>query len=180
MSQSRVIHGDDSLLRPVAVFVLHFAAVAVSTLVLHDYYLLVVEQTSDAYDGDETTAKPGMGMGMRRMVSGFLFAYTALLFGTRCLSSFTAGRLRQHAVFYELTWLCNTTLFMSALSLGGWSDAWVLRRRPTVATAFCISVSVDQTLWYFDVMVYFATGRFPVGVAKCKCPRLRVLSCTLL
>lgn len=154
------IDGDASLLRPIAVFVLHYATVAVSTLVLHD--LLVVEQTSDADDEDESAAKQ-----VGRVVSGFLFAYTALLFGTRCLSSFTAGRLRQHAVFYELTWLCNTTLFMSACSLGGWSpDSWVLRRRPAVATAFCVSVSVDQILWYLDVMVYFATGRFPVGVAK--------------
>ena len=155
----RAIDEDASLLRPVGVFVLHYATVVVSTLVLHD--LLVDDQTSDANDEEESAANHA-----GQLVSGFLLAYTALLFGTRCLSSFTAGRLRQHAVFYELTWLCNTTIFMSALSLGGWSDSWVLRRRPTVATAFCVSVSVDQILWYLDLMAYFATGRFPVGVAK--------------
>lgn len=46
-------------------------------------------------------------------------------------------------------------------SIGGDSDyftillEWMFRRRPLVATACCVAVSVDQVFWYVDLAVYF-------------------------
>lgn len=62
------------------------------------------------------------------------------------------------SVLYEGTWLCNTTLVIGSLAF------WY--RRPVIATAFCVTVGIDQLLWYVDILTWFLTGRFAVGVAK--------------
>ncbi len=46
------------------------------------------------------------------------------------------------------------------------SNSWLLRRRPMVATAFCIAVSIDQILWYIDALYYIIYRTFPIGVMK--------------
>jgi hypothetical protein len=63
------------------------------------------------------------------------------------------------AALYEYCWLCNVTLWMGALAL--------YTHRPVLATAYCVTVGIDQLLWYVDILGYFLTGgRFVVGVAK--------------
>ena len=64
-------------------------------------------------------------------------------------------------LYYEFTWLCNTALVVG--SLGLYFD------RPVIAGVFCITVGIDQWLWYIDLLGWFFTGfgKFPVGVAKC-------------
>ena len=71
-------------------------------------------------------------------------------------------------MLYELTWLCNCTLVLGCwcfgfagladYSKGGGGDGsfggWLLKRRPLVASASCVAVSIDQVLWYVDLVVW--------------------------
>eukprot|EP00804_Cyclotella_cryptica_P019669 CCRYP_014001-RA/>CCRYP_014001-RA protein AED:0.44 eAED:0.45 QI:0/0/0/1/0/0/2/0/268 len=100
-------------------------------------------------------------------VARFTLVYLFILFGARYLSSFLAGRLRHHAVLYELTWMCNSTLVIGFISFGGLGSLrWFSARRPLAATASCVGVSIDQVLWYLDLGVWAISGKFPIGVAK--------------
>ena len=62
------------------------------------------------------------------------------------------GTLRQSWVFYEYCWLCNFTLVASAIALK--------THRPYLALTYCTVVSVDQFLWYVDLLYYCAIGRW--------------------
>jgi hypothetical protein len=62
------------------------------------------------------------------------------------------------STLYEFCWLCNITLVQGALCL--------LTHRPLLAMSYCVTVGIDQLLWYIDLLSYFLTGKFPVGVSK--------------
>ncbi len=147
-------------LHPFLAFCTHYAIVISSTFIVHDYFFVDTKNENRGYERQEI-----INISMRQnWVSCFLFFYVIALFGARCLSSHYAGRLRQYAVLYELTWLCNSTLLIGALSFGGfeklcneyfWAPVtWILRRRPLVATSFCVAVSIDQVMWYVDLAVW--------------------------
>ena len=61
-------------------------------------------------------------------------------------------KLLTYVVFYEFQFLCNVTLIISSLSL--------YTNRPIVATGFCVSVGIDQLLWYVDLLGYFLFTRY--------------------
>ena len=159
----------DYPIHPLLSFVIHYSIAITVTFLLHDIFFIPTstlppEETSDLII-------------VRQMrVSRFSFLYTFILFTTRCVSSFNAGRLRQHAVMYELTWCCNSTLLMGCIAFGAFDDnddkdnyfffTWLFRRRPLIATACCIGVSIDQVLWYVDLIGYLLSGKFPVGVMR--------------
>lgn len=167
-------------LHPLLAFTIHYIIAITTIFFIHDNFLLGVavadvelsqQQQYESYH-EQTT--------QRDTTSTFLIWYTLLLFITRYISSYQAtsssslgGRkLRHYSVLYELTWLCNTTLIVGCLSLGNdttmttTSNSWLLRRRPMVATAFCIAVSIDQVLWYIDTLGYIIYRTFPIGVMK--------------
>ena len=151
-------------MHPILSFILHYAIVVPIIFLIHDTFFGCNAVSFEVTNDEEETMKRQMH------ISRFIFAYTLILFSTRCVSSFNAGRLRQHAVMYELTWLCNSTLLMGSIAFGGFDNGettnWFLKRRPLVATACCIGVSIDQVLWYVDLVGYLALGKFPVGVMK--------------
>jgi hypothetical protein len=64
----------------------------------------------------------------------------------------------RHCVLYEYCWLCNATLNIGAAGL--------LTNRPIIASAYCVTVGIDQLLWYIDLSVYLVCGKFPFGVSK--------------
>ena len=154
--QSAAAFSSSFPIHPLLAFIIHYSIAIPSIFIVHDTFFIPAEESSE-----ETI--------LRQMnISRFIFIYTCILFSTRCVSSFNAGRLRQHAVLYELTWLCNSTLVMGCITLGAFAfvNGWLFRRRPLVATACCISVSIDQVLWYVDLVGYISGGKFPVGVMK--------------
>lgn len=173
-------------LHPLLAFIIHYSIAITTIFYVHDVYFFVAkEATDDAnYDYGNSTAIRNR----QASISNFLFIYTSILFTTRYLSSYAAGSIRHHSVLYELTWLCNSTLVMGCLSLGFGNSmsnniiidkddkeecwwyglCWFIQPRPMVATSCCIAVSIDQILWYVDLLGYIAItrGRFPVGVMR--------------
>ena len=71
----------------------------------------------------------------------------------------------RYVVFYEFQFLCNVTLVVSPIALS--------TSRPTVATAFCVAVGIDQLLWYVDLLGYFIFTRYvhqkEISVARFSC-----------
>jgi hypothetical protein len=169
---------------PLLAFTTHYTIAITSIFVIHDNFFIgevadgkeklqhqfQQEQSQQQYDSLYHEQRNNDA------TSTFIISYTLLLFITRYISSYqtttassSGGRkLRYYSVLYELTWLCNTTLIVGCLSLGNayTSNSWLLRRRPMVATAFCIAVSIDQVLWYIDALGYILYRTFPIGVMK--------------
>ena len=162
-------------LHPSLAFVTHYSVTVTSIFLLHDAIFGV--------DSNHLNWNKPDAIQRQDKIAEFTFVYVVILFGARYLSSFLAGRLRQHAVLYELTWMCNSTLVMGFICFGGVGKVlrniddddvliehrflgWLCKRRPLVVTACCVSVSIDQILWYVDLSVRFLTGKFPIGVAK--------------
>ncbi len=171
------VHNKPSILPPLhpfLAFLIHYS-IAISTIfAVHDGIVYVDMMTMKMQFRDETTSlkeydDDATTTSARRQdrISQFLFIYTAILFTARYLSSYHAGRLRHYSVLYEFNWLCNSTLVMSCISYGAWNnDRWLFRRRPLIATSCSVAVSIDQILWYADLLVWSITGRFPFGVIK--------------
>mmetsp|Transcript_34460 Transcript_34460/g.72558 ORF Transcript_34460/g.72558 Transcript_34460/m.72558 type:complete len:435 (+) Transcript_34460:93-1397(+) len=188
---------------PSLTFLLHYAITIPSIFYIHDSVFLsnfedhphVSAATASSASAVVPQNDDEFTIRSQTLISQFLFAYTIILFSTRYFSSYKAGRLRHHSVLYELTWLCNSTLLMGALSFGGLSSSsssssynnaddgnnstnsttaetiggilsWLFRRRPLVATACCIAVSIDQVLWYVDLLGWIFSGKFLIGVMK--------------
>lgn len=123
---------------PLAVLLLHYVAVFSITFAAHD--LLV--------DFKEAGIIPW------NLVC-FVFVYAIWLLAWRL--SFCEPAVFRSSVLYEYCWLCNVTLHLGAASFA--------LQRPAIAAACCITVGIDQLLWYVDLLGYFVTGKFPVGVA---------------
>ena len=159
-------------LHPFLAFLVHYS-IAISTIfAVHDNIMMQSHDETTTttnrveYDDEATTTTLAR---RQAHISTFLFIYTSILFTARYLSSYHAGRLRHYSVLYEFNWLCNSTLVMSCISYGTWNNTnqyWLFRRRPLIATSCCVAVSIDQILWYVDLVVWSITGRFPFGVIK--------------
>lgn len=178
-------HGATLLppLHPSLAFITHYIVATTVIFLIHDAFFYQQSHSNDA-DEDIIITK------RQDKVASFVFVYVIILFGARYVSSFAAGRLRQHAVLYELTWMCNYTLVMGFVCFGGLGNIlsrfvntnyysrgdeihttysileWICKRRPTVATACCVGVSIDQILWYVDLAGRAITSEFPIGVTK--------------
>lgn len=167
-------HANATLLPPLhpsLAFITHYSVATTTIFLIHDVFF-----DKQRYYNDEDTHR-------QDRVASFVLPYVILLFGARYISSFAAGRLRQHAVLYELTWMCNYTLVMGFVCFGGLGNIlsrfnntslrtenypleWICQRRPLVATACCVGVSIDQVLWYVDLAGRAITSDFPIGVTK--------------
>lgn len=152
-------------LHPSIALIVHYSIAAPSILWVHDRFFAPSSSSSGT---DVATTAGGRH---QDAVSKFLLWYALALFVTRYLSS-ARCRVRRHAVPYELTWLCNSTLVVGGASLGGldgvppFGGRWLFRSRPLVAASFCVAVSVDQMLWYVDLAGWAIAGAFPVGVMR--------------
>jgi hypothetical protein len=164
-------------LHPIAVCVLQYAIVATVTFKAHDALLeayLAKQFTShqtgawNATTVETATVAPVNSLFVcsadtdnlvkyrRLYVAAWILPYSIWLLVWRHFV-YQPAAYRQ-CVWYEYTWLCNKTLNMGVAGL--------LTHRPIVAAAYCVTVGIDQLLWYADLLVYAWTGKFPVGVAK--------------
>lgn len=80
-----------------------------------------------------------------------LFIYLVLLASSRVYEN---GSF----ILLETLWCCNLALLHAT--------AGMLTGRPLLATGAAVGVCMDQFCWYVDLVGYFATGKFPVGVTK--------------
>lgn len=156
-------------LHPFLAFATHYALALTSIFAVHDIFFY------------HTSNQNNINIAQRQdKIASFALVYVIILFGARYTTSFAAGRIRQHAVLYELTWMCNSTLLMGFLCFGGLGNmfvdanilqdykllGWFCRKRPLVVTACCVGVSIDQVLWYVDLTGRILMGKFPIGVMK--------------
>jgi hypothetical protein len=134
---------------PCIVYLIHYSVVALTVFGAHD---LVIGSSADCerdtsieyqqYRRRQVTCAIGTGI------------YAILQLSCRLWQASS----HRTSVLYEGTWLCNTTLVIGSLAF------WY--RRPVIAAAFCVTVGIDQLLWYVDLLTWFLSGRFAVGVAK--------------
>lgn len=92
----------------------------------------------------------------RQQTGYFLAGYALWLLIWRLF--FCPSTVPRSSVLYDYTWLCNGTLVLGALAC--------FTNRPVISTACCVTVGIDQLLWYVDLLGYLVSGKFPVGVAK--------------
>jgi hypothetical protein len=148
---------------PMATCLTHYAVVSLVTFGVHDHLLEVWQQQHTTLEDDPSQAGVAFCDGyserrssLKAIVITFLLIYSTWLLLWRL--TFCEPREYRHCVLYEYCWLCNVTLVLSALAL-----AW---NRPIIAGAYCVTVGIDQILWYVDLAGFALTGRFPVGVIK--------------
>ena len=131
---------------PITACLLHYALIVPSTIYFHDVFILRLIAAFEDVDGQS----PHMCMYDRTghvVTSNFLGCYAAILLLWRLITmggTSTGSSPYRRAVLYEYTWLCNTTLVMAAIA--------IRTCRPVLATSFCVAVSVDQLLWWVDLL----------------------------
>ena len=72
-----------------------------------------------------------------------LVLYIIWMFGWR-FWLFNSNKVERQGVMYEYSWMCNSTLIMTSLS--------ILTHRPLISLAHAMAVSIDQILWYVDLL----------------------------
>ena len=119
----------ESFYHPLIICILHYMIIYMTVFAIHDLCFFKMHSTIQ-----QTKTSKGLMM------------YVVFLYTTRLYHSSHCS-IQQNAVIYEFTWLCNTTLFMSSIAL--------YCHRPLIAISFCVAVSIDQVLWYVDVLGYW-------------------------
>jgi hypothetical protein len=139
------------LAHPIMTMLLHYAMIISITLFSHDFLLRVFRVTPDQC----TFAESDHAMSAHK-IAIFCFGYSAWLLLWRLY--FFDPAVYRSAVIYEFCWLCNVSLMVGGLGL--------LLDKPIVAQAYCVTVGIDQILWYVDLTWYLIKGKFPIGVSK--------------
>ena len=78
-------------------------------------------------------------------IAVWLGFYVIWMFGWR-FWLFYSDKVERQGVLYEYSWMCNSTLIMTSLS--------IMTHRPLVSLAHAMAVSIDQILWYVDLLGY--------------------------
>jgi len=154
---------------PIAACLTHYVISCFSIWLFHDAFLipLFLKENDEIPPLGSLSLCPmeakSSASGKSFWVACGSFIYAILLLIIR-LTSNSPG-IHRFAVLYELTWLCNAALLFGA-TFG------LLTCRPRIATGFAIAVSIDQILWYVDVIGYTYNvlskkkKMFPVGVCQ--------------
>jgi hypothetical protein len=140
--------GYQSWYHPILVYIVHYVLITMVTFLLHDIFIGYPSRhtaTSDLIRGYESQQKCSA-------IAAGIYAVIQLVFRLWQTNKF------KFCVLYEGVWLCNTTLIIGSLAL--WFG------RPVITAAFCITVGIDQLLWYVDILGWLFTGKFVIGVAK--------------
>lgn len=138
---------------PILVCIIHYALVLILTCAAHDWMEAQYYQNSDT---NETYRRCVLDHANDPKIPAFLWLYSLWLLVWRLL--YHQPRRLANCVWYEFTWLCNVTLIAAAIALQ--------THRPILAAAYCVTVGIDQLIWYVDVLTYLLIGKFPVGVCK--------------
>mmetsp|Transcript_9793 Transcript_9793/g.15042 ORF Transcript_9793/g.15042 Transcript_9793/m.15042 type:complete len:319 (+) Transcript_9793:92-1048(+) len=146
---------------PCVVFILHYSIVFVVITWFHDTIILpwALSSSSSQELSSSTTEciAESHQYEQQQTIAMYMILYGIVQFSTRLL---TQNDHYRHCVLYEYTWMCNSTIMIGSLSL--------YLGRPLIASAHCISIGIDQILWYVDLLGWTISGfrNFPVGVMK--------------
>ena len=147
---------------PTVACLLHYFVVVPSTMAIHDAMIGRLHGgRMNERALDTVCAEDGNPTKRAMFISNFFAWYAASLLLWRLVTiRAKLGPMHQRGVLYEYTWLCNSTLVMVSIGLR--------TCRPTLATSFCVAVSIDQLLWWVDLAGWTMSGfaTFPIGVAK--------------
>ena len=148
---------------PLLACFIHYVTVAVAINVIHDLVILPCIKNYILSDPLDFENNPQLTCSVkwskeREWSARVAFLYVMILLSTRLLQS-KSGVYRL-SVLYEFTWLCNSALLFGAYGL--------YSCRPLIAAGFAVAISIDQILWYVDMVGYIFSGfkLFPVGVCK--------------
>lgn len=123
---------------PIAVLIIHYTLLISFSILVQD--LFVPSTPMQHITPRKTTCQS-----WRQSVGSFLAVYSFWLLLWRLL--FCAPTIPRPSIIYEYTWLCNGTLVLGSLAC--FTD------RPVLAMACCVTVGIDQLLWYVDLLGYF-------------------------
>ena len=72
----------------------------------------------------------------------------------------TGTRIKAEGItsIYDMMWACNISMFTTAIGL--------YRANAEIIGAGIAMVSIDQTLWWLDILSYAIFRKFKVGVAR--------------
>jgi hypothetical protein len=161
-------------MHPTVVFFVHYAVTTAITVVTHDWMLdyynyydyhlgsntvSTCNQQDHPEDWQQHSASSSISsihVWERRIwIAVWLICYTCAIFLRRLLV-----QPADNTVVYQYCWLCNVTLFQGALAF--------VTNRPIIAMAYCVTVGIDQLLWYVDLTGYVLTSgqMFLIGVTK--------------
>jgi hypothetical protein len=155
-------------LHPLFAFLIHYSVIIPSSIAVNDLFFLplasdktypfsgyVVTTTADhhyftvrnlkSHQCDQPHSFLTQIGPHGEVISSFLLLYALLILVFRLAAK--RGVLRM-AVFYEYTWLCNSTLLLGFIGLR--------TCRPLLVTGPVIAVSIDQLLWYIDLIGWTA------------------------
>ena len=77
-----------------------------------------------------------------KKIGHFFIVYFSVLLGTRLKAEGVSS-------FYDMMWACNISMFTTAIGL--------YKANPEIIGAGIACVSIDQTLWWFDILSYIIT-----------------------
>jgi hypothetical protein len=138
---------------PISVLLCHYTLLIMVAFGVHDR---LITRESAPFPSSWSMTEPCQSF--RRQVGIFLALYSLWFLPWRiCFSN--PGKIPRNSLVYEYTWLCNGTLVLGSLAS--------LSNRPIISSGCCVTVGIDQLLWYVDLIGYYCfAGKFPVGVAK--------------
>ena len=120
---------------PILTFIIHYALVVSTTFYAHDVLVQTASQNLE-----EACNVSSELIRRRQLVGPFLGLYFLMYFIVRLALQWNSKPYLFYATFYEQTFLCSVTIACSALSF--------IFHRPLISQAFCITVGIDQLLWY--------------------------------
>lgn len=128
---------------PVTVLLWHYTTLIAVAFGAHDWLVnqLEVSRTNGNAEISLEAHTSQQCLSFRQSVALFLACY--LLWFLLWRLRFCHPATPRNSVLYEFTWLCNGTLVLGAFSL--------FANRPTIAVSCCVTVAIDQMLWYVDL-----------------------------
>lgn len=128
-----------SWIHPLCTVILHYMIITASVFCVHD---LAISEEKKNHIQDQISSEKEI---IREQISTFSFIYFLCVIIYRVIINRNKP-IVQKGVFYEATWLCNNTMFISALGL------WT--KRDIIVLGQVVAVSIDQVLWYVDLSVW--------------------------
>lgn len=119
---------------PLCVVAVHYSVLILVVFGIHDW--LVISSSLITWSESEPCQT------LRWNIGCFLACYNLWFLPWRlCFCNPIVPRV---GIVYEFTWLCNGTLILGCLAS--------FTNRPVISTACCVTVGIDQLLWYVDLV----------------------------
>lgn len=137
---------------PLIYMTIHYTVVIALAFGVHDWMVLIFDEQDFINNNNNSPSCRSFQLSIAK----FLCCYCIWFLPWRLY--FCPASHPRTSIIYENAWLCNVTLWLSALAL--------LTNRPLICIACCVTVGIDQLLWYVDLLGFVTIQKFPIGVAR--------------